>query len=214
MKLCERENIFPNPNYCPEKWNEKLPKLENGLTGVSIIDAANILSQKIEVDSLTGCFNRQYYENLKLHFDAKRTKNAKVAIIFIDLNGLKEINDNFGHAQGDEIICLLAFFLKMKFRKSDEIIRLGGDEFLIYCHNHDNDFQFENNLQKKVQVVQENFKKQLQAIQIPSNGFAAGVAVFDKDIDCELDHVLQRADHLMYENKRTMKGTIKKSVII
>lgn len=221
MKSHESGCKFPNPNYNPEEWSTNPPEVINGLTGIPIIDAANKLSQKIEIDSLTGCFNRQHYENLKSHFDINRIENGEIALVFIDLNGLKEINDSLGHHKGDEVISLLACFLKAKFRKGDEVIRLGGDEFLIYCHNHNNDLQFEYNLQKKISNVQESFKKQLlitclplNKINLSLNGFAAGVAVFDSAIDSNLDSVLQRADHLMYENKKIMKGSINRSVII
>ena len=217
MSKQEGERRFLNPNYRPEELNPLDQPVERTLgilTGVLILDAANKLSQKIEVDSLTGCFNRTHYENLKSRLDLQRMRSAEIALIFIDLNGLKNINDTFGHAKGDMIICMLACFLKMKFRKGDEIIRLGGDEFLLVCSNHENDAQFAKNLQSKIEEVQEEFKEQLATAQMPSNGFAAGVAVFDKESDSTLDDLLARADDLMYKNKESMKRTAPTSDII
>jgi len=214
MRMPEGERTFSNPNYRPEEWSKRLPELINGSTGVHIIDAANNLRNKIDVDSLTGCFSRQHYENLKLLFDSQRTRESEIALIFIDLNGLKNINDTFGHTKGDEVICLLGYVLKINFRKGDEIIRLGGNEFLIYCRNHDNDPQFKENLQKKIDSVQENFKIQLNSLELPSNGFAAGVAVFDPQIDISLDDLYRRSDQSMYENKESMKKITPASDII
>ncbi len=214
MRVQEGERTFSNPNYRPEEWRQPTKKPDGHLTGISVIDAANELSKKVVIDALTGCLNRSYYENSKWRFDAQRAENAEIALIFIDLNGLKSINDNFGHAKGDEVICKLACLLKTKFRKSDEIVRLGGDEFLIICHNHDKDQQFGTNLEIKATEVQMNFKECLKTENMPSNGFAAGVAVFNKNTDSSLDDVLMRADKLMYKNKKLMKRTASISDII
>jgi len=205
-----------------ENWNkesrEKAMKayseIKSGLTGIPLLDAAEKLNQKIIVEPSTNCFNRSYYENFKLLFDATRTKEAEIALVFVDLNGLKTINDTLGHDQGDKVIKMLVRFLKANFRKGDEIIRLGGDEFLIICHNHKNDDQFEINLQKKVDEAQKKFREHLENKGMPSSGFAAGVAVFNKKIDSSLDNMLKRADRLMYKNKKSMKRTVSTSDII
>lgn len=201
-----RREKFSNINYRPEEWNAASTELNSNLTGIPVIDAADKLSQKVVIDEQTSCLNRSYYENLKSRFDAQRTKNNEIAIIFIDLNGLKNINDTFGHEAGDEVIRTLACFLKAKFRTSDEVIRWGGDEFVIICHNHNSDAQFESNLQNKVETAQKEFEKQLAANQMPSNGFAVGVAVFNQNADTSLDNILERADAEMYKNKSLMKS--------
>lgn len=206
--------IFPNPNYKPQEWHNEPDPVNNDLTGIPVIDAANKLSQKIIIDPKYNCFNRSYYETLEKRFDYQRTPNFEMGFVYVDLNDLKNINDTFGHEKGDQVIRMLVDFLKAKFRKMDDVIRMGGDEFIVVCYNHDNDPNFEINLQNKIKKMQKEFEEQLVAHNIPSNGFAAGVAVFDKKTDATLDQISDRADKLMYEDKKAMKGTVVASGII
>lgn len=78
-------------------------------------------------DSLTSCYNRNFFEN---EID-KIDKINFYTLCFIDVNNLKQINDNFGHIQGDKLIIAVSKILRAYFHKDTFIIRLGGDEFLI-----------------------------------------------------------------------------------
>ena len=88
------------------------------------------LKHKSVRDELTGAYNRNYYENnkVKLISEALEEKQTLGMYIF-DLNGLKYVNDNFGHEKGDKILKDFVKILNSTFRKNAEIIRLGGDEF-------------------------------------------------------------------------------------
>ena len=194
----EKQNKFVNVNYRPEEWAAPLEKPRDGTTGVPSIDAAVEIHKKILVDSRTGCYNNAYFDIFKKqNFDANRNHN-QIGIIFIDLNGLKIINDSLGHEEGDKFIKATVEYLKYAFRKMDEVIRIGGDEFIIICRNTGDDSDFETHLIEKAEMANKNSPKAIN--------FAHGVSVFNKHKDKDLDDTKDRADKLMYACKRKMKA--------
>lgn len=93
------------------------------------------LRKAAETDSLTGLFNRHYFEEqLALAIDNKRNhKHLDFAVVMIDVIGLKQVNDTWGHAAGDQLICNVADRMQETCRDSDILARFGGDEFVILC---------------------------------------------------------------------------------
>ena len=183
-------------NLPPIDYNVYAKKPGPGETGIPAIDAANRLNKLLCKDALTGCYSRNYYENYKTEiFDPNRDHN-QVGLIFVDVNGLKKINDTKGHKAGDDLIKKTADFLKSSCRKEDMVFRIGGDEFVIICRNHNNHTNFEEDLY--VNFEERRFSK------APTD-FAFGVAVFDKSRDLDLSGTEKRADIAMYENKAEMK---------
>jgi diguanylate cyclase (GGDEF)-like protein len=92
-------------------------------------DKAKFYSEK---DSLTGIYNRRYVETIFPKIKAKTEQHSqRVAVLLIDVNDFKNINDHFGHKVGDEYLNILANLLKKSVRKTDIVARYGGDEFLI-----------------------------------------------------------------------------------
>jgi len=192
---------FQNPNYRPEEWFKKEEPLLDGSSGIPIVDAANKLNKEILVDPLTHCYNLNYFNRFKNENSDSNRNHNKIGFIFIDLNNLKEINDTFGHLYGDQLIVETIAYLKSTFRKGDEIVRIGGDEFIIICHNDDNHQNFGDELLSRAQTICKGSPKSIS--------FAFGVAVFDKEIDENLDNTQKRADELMYICKNKMKAKIK-----
>ena len=88
-------------------------------------------------DALTGIYNRNFFQQelAKEIVKAKHNNNIPLSILSIDINGLKRINDTFGHAQGDKLIITVANLLKKTCRETDIITRSGGDEFTVLCPN-------------------------------------------------------------------------------
>ena len=83
-------------------------------------------------DDLTGLYNRRGFSNLAHQQLRVAARNgSRMLLIYIDLDGLKEINDRLGHAEGDIALIETASILKSTFRGSDIIARLGGDEFVV-----------------------------------------------------------------------------------
>jgi len=93
---------------------------------VTLQDRLRFLSTR---DALTGLFNRQYFEEEILRL--KNPRFAPVSVLIIDVDGLKPVNDSFGHTRGDELLRAAAKVLKKPFRDTDMVARIGGDEFAV-----------------------------------------------------------------------------------
>lgn len=154
------------------------------------------------VDELTGLSNRRGFltlagQNLKT---AGRLRK-KMLLLFADLDGMKWINDNLGHHEGDLALQETAFLLKETFRKSDIVARLGGDEFVVAALEASEKgsdaiiCRLEQNLADR--NAMENRSYQL-AISI-------GAAIFDPEFPCSIEELLERADALMYMQKSEKK---------
>ncbi|AKM81208.1 MAG: Diguanylate cyclase [Candidatus Pacebacteria bacterium GW2011_GWF2_38_9] len=208
----EYKNQNPN-SWQGNNWNEESRtkakeinfEIKRGLIGVPSIDKSNKLNRKINADPLTGVMNRAYFESFKKSRFNPETDHNKIGLIFIDLNGLKKINDQYTHRIGDQTIKNIIGYLESKFRDGDEICRIGGDEFVIICHNNNNDENFEENLKKKiVKIMAEKPKNKDERTEI---SFAYGVAVYEKK-DGNLENTKDRADKLMYKHKKEMKRNL------
>ncbi|MFP4362737.1 MAG: diguanylate cyclase [Spirochaetia bacterium] len=91
-----------------------------------------VLEERINRDSLTGLFNRDYLEEILNHEITKKTRHAvEHALIFMDIDNFKEINDNYGHGTGDEVLQCLAEILRLYSRETDLPARFAGDEFAV-----------------------------------------------------------------------------------
>lgn len=149
-------------------------------------------------DSMTGCLNRatgmQMLENIM------RQKND-IIICFIDINGLKEINDMLGHEQGDDLILNSVKIIKENIRENDLLIRLGGDEFLICFVNIDIDRVETTWLRilDKIELVNEEDKPYIISL-------SHGIAEIKKSDRTMLDEMIKEADIKMYEEKRSIKS--------
>lgn len=145
-------------------------------------------------DSLTGLFNRHYVldEIHKIFAKAKR-KNKKVAIILIDVNDFKEINDNFGHDTGDIILKNISDLMISSFKSSDIISRWGGDEFLIISPFTDYKI-----LDEKINL----FEQSITHINWESHNISAsiGKAIYPVDAD-NFESLVSKADINMYHSK-------------
>jgi diguanylate cyclase (GGDEF)-like protein/PAS domain S-box-containing protein len=83
-------------------------------------------------DALTGCLNRRSFsDRFKMLFEASREDNSELSCLMVDLDHFKAVNDNFGHAVGDQVIIMLAEVLKANTRKEDLVGRYGGEEFCL-----------------------------------------------------------------------------------
>lgn len=197
------------------KWQEISPlPPKDSSTSLPVLEAANKFvtrREKLEaealIDELTGCWRRRYfYDFISKEFDPNRD-NGQVGIINIDINGLKKINDDpkLGHHYGDILIVNFVKYIKSQFRKGDEIVRIGGDEFIIICRKGINDTQFEVNLKNRMQGI---FLNSPQSDVDPTQNisFAYGVAIYDKKIDTSLIETEKRADALMYIHKNQIKN--------
>ena len=146
-------------------------------------------------DELTGLYNRRYFENELKRLDFSR--KYPITIVIGDLDGLKQINDNYGHRKGDEYIINTANLLKKASRSEDVIARIGGDEFAIIlpCTNRRDAHIF-------CQRIKENIKEFNNASnQVKSLSISLGFEVMDNN-NQSVDEAFKKADQKMYINKR------------
>lgn len=148
-------------------------------------------------DELTGLSNRRGFHLQAAQALAWNTRRKEAcALAFIDIDGLKNINDNRGHDVGDAMIAEMATVLRATCRESDVIARLGGDEFCVLLLNTvaDSD-SFSRRLQESIRQLNQagNRPYQLSA--------SVGIAHKSADASLSLDEMLQRADSAMYMQK-------------
>lgn len=151
------------------------------------------------VDELTGLYNRRGFFTLAnqqcKHAERKR---RGLLLVFIDLDGLKQINDTLGHVAGDQAIVALAAALRHSFRESDVLARLGGDEFAALA------------LEADAGVASIPLRRLMESIDDFNRGGALslplsisiGTAFFDPDHPRSVDDLLAIADGRMYARKR------------
>lgn len=126
------------------------------------------------------------------------------ALLFVDLDGFKNINDKFGHDSGDIVIKTSAERIQQTIRKTDLAARFGGDEFVILLENIQND-SFAAQVAEK---IIENLK---HPIELPNSevghiSASIGLKIFDEKLNASVDSILKDADNAMYEAKRRGKG--------
>ena len=160
------------------------------------------LQEKASKDQLTNTFNKPAcFQIIEQKIDLAQTGNDSFTILFLDLNGFKSINDNFGHTVGDKILQAFAKRLEESTRQEDIVYRYGGDEFLIVANGTSPD---------RIKELIKNIKKKIEKpIVINDEIFqirsAVGYASYPQDGD-NLQELLECADFSMYEDKRRMKG--------
>lgn len=154
-------------------------------------------------DELTGVHNRRGFSLLsEQQYRLARRKRTHMAVFFVDLDRMKQINDVYGHAAGDAALSAVAGLLRQTFRSSDVVARLGGDEFgvlAVECSGSQAEVLLER-LARAVDMLNGN------CVHSFSISISVGYAVYDSaDPDLTLEALLQRADEAMYDRKQSRK---------
>jgi diguanylate cyclase (GGDEF)-like protein len=148
-------------------------------------------------DSLVALPNRRgFLRALELLIDRVNRYDEKAALLFVDLDGLKLINDTFGHQAGDEALVQVARMLVGGVRKSDIVARIGGDEFAILLGHADEDSALETATRLVDLIAACEFAHDGQVLPL---SVAIGAAVIQGDDTPET--AIARADHEMYRRK-------------
>ena len=156
-------------------------------------------------DTLTGLPNRAMFEDhLNLAVARARRHDRSVAVLFLDLDGFKDVNDSMGHAAGDELLCVVSERLRVETRDTDLVARLGGDEFLVLLADLPDDRG--SSAQGVVQAVAsrvENAVGQPIALRgrMVVTTISVGSSVFPYEAR-DVESLMSRADAAMYEHKR------------
>lgn len=166
-------------------------------TSIAISVAGIMTALKNEIiftDCLTGLYNRVYLEFL--HKRACNKKDCWVSGIMIDLNGFKQINDNYGHAEGDLALCIVADLLRKSFSEYSVVTRYAGDEFVIMLNTTDDQL-----IQKIIKSAKKNFvtenEKNDKLYQLSAS---MGYAITNLSNET-IDDFMNRIDEQMYQDK-------------
>ncbi|MFC5462578.1 PAS domain S-box protein [Massilia niabensis] len=158
-------------------------------------------------DMLTGLLNRRaLLETLPIaQARAARTQRS-MALLFIDLDGFKLVNDTFGHEAGDRLLCEVADRLRAVVRKTDSVFRLAGDEFTVLVEGlADCEGDAYTVAAKAIEELGRQFRVNGGVAQV---GASVGIALFAPGSRASVDDLLREADGHMYDAKRAGKGQV------
>ncbi len=165
---------------------------------VALRDAYARLNELATSDPLTGLPNRLLAEDrLGLSVELARRDGRAMALLFVDLDRFKLVNDTLGHAAGDELLCEVARRLRRSTRESDTAARLGGDEFVVILHTIASPCDAERVACHVLHGMRAPFRIAGQEVYV---GCSIGVAGFPQHAE-DPDTVLRHADLAMYQAK-------------
>lgn len=190
-----------------------MPMYENG----EIIGAIEIFNDNVDLfktlqelsnykakaftDQLTGLPNRHYLE--EYISTSKFFKNMKASIIFMDIDNFKFVNDTYGHPYGDEVLIEVGRVIRTNIKRSDEVFRYGGEEFMavIFDDNFDNAVK----VAERIRIAVENLKMKYEDTPTPLT-ISLGVTMVEENED--LMEAIERSDKYMYNSKVTGKNKV------
>jgi len=159
-----------------------------------------------EYDAMTGVYNRRTgFEKLTQLYKNSEKNNGENSVCFIDINGLKDVNDYLGHDVGDELIVTITNSIKDKIRENDFVARLGGDEFLII---------FEGLDENGAEAVWQRIVADFEAINETEKrryliSASHGIESFSGTSNEYIDTIINHADEKMYREKKIIKKNLK-----
>jgi len=165
----------------------------------SMVERELAAIQLATVDELTNITNRRGFMFLAQHsLSLCARQNIPASLVFFDLNNFKQVNDKFGHAEGDRALIAFAIQMKNSFRVSDLYARLGGDEFVALLTNTS------KNLAEEVvaKFLQSLKKYNQEANREYDISVSYGIVEFNYDKHDTVDALLADGDSLMYEGKK------------
>ncbi len=162
-----------------------------------------MLKEKSEVDLLTGVYNRMTTENYISEYLVEAPDDKKCALIIIDLDNFKQINDTFGHLYGDECLEDVGFILKKMFRSIDIIGRIGGDEFFVFVKGYVDLTVLTNKVEKLCTNLAKTYSYNGKDVSISAS---VGVALYPKH-GKDFKTLYEKADTALYKSKNVGKNT-------
>ena len=170
------------------------------------VEQREVLERAALTDTLTGVASRQkLYAHLPEVIDARRADGERGALLLVDLDGFKAINDQFGHRLGDQILCDVADLLDTCAGDGDVLVRLGGDEFVLVVSSIESPTDA-SLLAGQVRTLVAGLGS-TDETRVPPLDACVGIALFPDDGD-HIDELLAHADLALYQAKRTGRGRV------
>ena len=195
---------YINPNPYSEKDTTLLEFVSSQVaTAIERKRVEEELERLTRYDTLTGTCNRRYgLELLQRQLKLAKRNKSPLLFAYIDLDNLKDINDEFGHKEGDKVMVQLVKLFKSILRDVDIIIRMGGDEFLAI---------FLDSSLKEIPVIRKRLNQELNLLnQIAKNPypieFSMGFSGYDPLHPQSVKELIRIADQKMYEDKKNKKS--------
>jgi len=154
-------------------------------------------------DVLTGSYSRRFYEEEIKRLDVPR--NLPITIVMGDVNGLKLVNDTFGHVVGDEVLIKVAEVIKNNCRIDDIVARWGGDEFVILLPNTES-----TEAEKIIRRIQDEFLG--EDVRNLNISISFGMAVKTNE-EVSINSILKNSEDFMYKNKMMVKESARSQMI-
>ncbi|QWD89989.1 EAL domain-containing protein [Polynucleobacter sp. MWH-Braz-FAM2G] len=159
-----------------------------------------LILQQANFDGLTGLPNRRLFLE-KLNQEAIRSQrgDAKFALIFLDLDHFKDINDSLGHTAGDELLSIVGSRLSQAIRQVDTVARMGGDEFTLILSGLVQIFDVEVVARKVLEQLSSPYLLQAEEVYVSAS---LGIAIYPDDTQ-DIEELIRYADQAMYVSKET-----------
>ena len=168
------------------------------------LQSRRMLKEMAIRDPLTGLYNRRFLDEvIGQEVAAARRYHRPLALLYVDVDGFRAVNNTHGHQVGDEILRRVAGFLQENVREADYVFRVGGDEFLILLPETDGEAT------GIAERLKRGIKQALEDVGLPL-GLSIGTAMWDPESEFDLDTLIAEADKKMYEDKgrnRNRAGT-------
>ena len=203
--------IFIVLDQTKKTWDKDEKSLFIGISnhlGIALEQIKNYekLERLSNTDEMTGLINRRAFtEQTNKRLIIQKRQRHTCALLYIDLDNFKQVNDTYGHATGDEILIKLSSILERNTRIEDLCSRLGGDEFAVWLENVDE----EGTLQKASQILEcnEELRRLAQNEEKPLS-LSIGIALSHPNTEISLDTLMEQADMALYDVKNNGKSGI------
>ena len=156
------------------------------------------IRQLATTDALTGINNRRHFYDLaRQQFKLSKRSGVKFSLLYVDIDNFKQINDIYGHNQGDHALTILASMMKKRTRESDLLARLGGDEFILLLADTD----LNAAMTLALDIISSGMENKHADFDQPIS-LSIGISDFNIDDD-NIETIIKRADQALYQAKES-----------
>jgi diguanylate cyclase (GGDEF)-like protein/PAS domain S-box-containing protein len=208
--IFESAHVRRDGSVMPVEVNCKLIELDGQEVFFSVIrditerkQAEERIIHLAHYDALTNLPNRTlFYDRLEQAIAKAQRYQQKIAVLFLDLDGFKQVNDKFGHHVGDDLLKAVAERLNENARSMDTVARVGGDEFIFILNDVNHSDNAATVSRKIIESIARTFSIQGNICQI---SVSIGISVFPDDTT-NADTLIKQADNAMYQAKNNGKN--------